>query len=88
MHWLKLMDRKAFVSLTRVYVQSLGKLYARDVRTFFEEAKLRVLGPKDRRGKGSGSKEDLAGKLKQQAQNLSSAKNISPGNLIGKLLVI
>jgi len=85
MHWLKLMDRKAFVSLTQVYVQSLGKLYTRDIREFFEEAKNRVTAGKDRKHKGSGSREDLAGKFKQQAHSLGSSNKGAPqGNLLGE----
>ncbi|KAK5650695.1 hypothetical protein RI129_001724 [Pyrocoelia pectoralis] len=42
MHWLKVMDRKAYDGLRKVYTDSLGKLYDRDIRSLFELAKERV----------------------------------------------
>lgn len=36
------MDRKAYDGLKKVYTDSLGKLYDRDIRTLFEMAKERV----------------------------------------------
>lgn len=36
------MDRKAYVALMKVYTSSLGKLYERDIKRFFEEAKLKI----------------------------------------------
>ena len=80
------MDRKAYIGLSKVYINSFNKLYDRDIRNFFEEAKMRISGPRDRRVKGGGSKEDLAGKIKQQAQSLSSGvgvKTTPQGNLLG-----
>lgn len=80
------MDRKAYIGLSKIYISSFNKLYDRDIRNFFEEAKMRISGPRDRRTKGSGSKEDLAGKIKQQAQNLSSGVGVKAtpqGNLLG-----
>jgi len=47
MHWCKVMDRKAYVALMRIYTSSLGKLYERDVKQFMEEAKQRVLASMD-----------------------------------------
>ena len=35
MHWTKAMDRKTYDGLTRVYTQSLSKIYERDIITFF-----------------------------------------------------
>lgn len=43
MHWMKCMDRKAYERLTKVYTSSLSKVYERDIRTFFEQAKSLVL---------------------------------------------
>uniref|UniRef100_A0A1Y1MFS9 Exocyst complex component Sec3 PIP2-binding N-terminal domain-containing protein n=1 Tax=Photinus pyralis TaxID=7054 RepID=A0A1Y1MFS9_PHOPY len=42
MHWLKVMDRKAYDGLKKVYTDSLGKLYDRDIRSLFDLAKERV----------------------------------------------
>uniref|UniRef100_A0A182N268 Exocyst complex component Sec3 PIP2-binding N-terminal domain-containing protein n=1 Tax=Anopheles dirus TaxID=7168 RepID=A0A182N268_9DIPT len=39
MHWMKIMDRKAYDALTKVYTTSLSKVYDRDIHTFFENAK-------------------------------------------------
>lgn len=42
MHWSKLMDRKAYDSLRKVYTDSFGKLYERDLRNMFDAAKEKV----------------------------------------------
>ncbi|KAH8300433.1 hypothetical protein KR018_005356 [Drosophila ironensis] len=42
MHWTKAMDRKTYDGLMRVYTASLSKIYDRDVRNFFNLAKLQV----------------------------------------------
>lgn len=38
------MDRKAYESLKKVYTDSLGKLYDRDIKNLFENAKDRITG--------------------------------------------
>lgn len=38
------MDRKAYDSLRKVYTDSLGKLYERDLKNLFEAAKEKVAG--------------------------------------------
>lgn len=43
MHWCKVMDRKAYIALMRIYTSSLGKLYERHIKQFMEEAKRRVV---------------------------------------------
>ncbi|XP_017842021.1 exocyst complex component 1 [Drosophila busckii] len=42
MHWAKAMDRKTYDGLMRVYTASLSKIYERDVKNFFNLAKLQV----------------------------------------------
>ncbi|XP_043646692.1 exocyst complex component 1 [Drosophila teissieri] len=42
MHWAKAMDRKTYDGLMRVYTASLSKIYDRDVRNFFNLAKIQV----------------------------------------------
>ncbi|KAH8319527.1 hypothetical protein KR067_012707 [Drosophila pandora] len=42
MHWTKAMDRKTYDGLMRVYTASLSKIYERDVRNFFNLAKMQV----------------------------------------------
>nr|XP_018898430.1 PREDICTED: exocyst complex component 1 isoform X2 [Bemisia tabaci] len=59
MHWCKAMDRKAFNSLTKVYTNSISKLYERDVKQFLEDARQRVAAGQSKMG---GSKEDVASK--------------------------
>ncbi|XP_050532723.1 exocyst complex component 1 isoform X2 [Daktulosphaira vitifoliae] len=54
MHWCKAMDRKAFLALSKVYTTSLSKLYERDIKSFLDDAKLRVNA-----GNLSNSKEDI-----------------------------
>lgn len=50
MHWMKAMDRKAYTALMRVYTGAISKLYDRDIKQFFEEAKLRISGFRDKKG--------------------------------------
>ncbi|XP_063242626.1 exocyst complex component 1 [Bacillus rossius redtenbacheri] len=68
MRWCKAMDYKAYTALSRVYTSSLGKLYEREVRRFFELARQQVSGSRDRRVRTSGSNQDLAGKQKTPGQ--------------------
>ncbi|KAF5308647.1 hypothetical protein FQR65_LT06108 [Abscondita terminalis] len=42
MHWIKVMDRKAYDGLRKLYTDSLGKLYDRDIRNLFEIGKERI----------------------------------------------
>ncbi|XP_067000465.2 exocyst complex component 1 isoform X2 [Anabrus simplex] len=83
MHWCKAMDRKAYVALAKVYTNSLSKLYERDIKQFFEEAKQQISGSREKKGKGSGSNQDITGKLKQQAQNFGPSKSPPPSGLLG-----
>lgn len=39
MHWSKVMDKKAYESLRKVYTESMGKLYEKDLKILFENAK-------------------------------------------------
>lgn len=50
MHWCKAMDRKAYTALTKVYTNSLSKLYDRDIKQFFEEAKQQISGMREKKG--------------------------------------
>ncbi|KAK4883341.1 hypothetical protein RN001_006660 [Aquatica leii] len=43
MHWIKVMDRKAYDGLRKVYTDSLGKLYDRDIRNLFEIGKEKII---------------------------------------------
>ncbi|XP_030385383.1 exocyst complex component 1 [Scaptodrosophila lebanonensis] len=42
MHWTKAMDNKTYAGLMRVYTASLCKIYDRDLRNFFNLAKMQV----------------------------------------------
>lgn len=44
MHWCKTMDRRAYIALRKVYTDSIGKLYDRDLKLFFEQALHLVTG--------------------------------------------
>lgn len=39
MHWTKAMDRKSYDGLTKVYTTSMSKVYEREIRHFFEQAR-------------------------------------------------
>ncbi|XP_059608782.1 exocyst complex component 1 [Phlebotomus argentipes] len=43
MHWLKAMDRKAYDQLAKVYTSSLNKVYDREIRHFFDQARQQVM---------------------------------------------
>uniref|UniRef100_A0A1L8DVX7 Putative exocyst protein sec3 n=1 Tax=Nyssomyia neivai TaxID=330878 RepID=A0A1L8DVX7_9DIPT len=43
MHWLKAMDRKAYEQLAKVYTSSLNKVYDREIRHFFDQARQLVM---------------------------------------------
>lgn len=43
MQLLRALDNKAFVQLTKVYTDAMSKLYKRDLRRFFEEAKNKLI---------------------------------------------
>lgn len=89
MHWIRALDHRAYQHLNKTYATSISKLYERDIRLFFEEARQRISG--GRRLRGSGSSQDIAsmsgvaGKLTSQikhgAQNLSTRANT--GALLG-----
>lgn len=46
MRLLRALDNKAFIQLTKVYTGTMSKLYQRDLKLFFEEAKVRVTSKK------------------------------------------
>ncbi|XP_012272171.1 exocyst complex component 1 [Orussus abietinus] len=43
MQLLRTLDNKAFIQLTKVYTGNMSKLYQRDLKLFFEEAKTRLV---------------------------------------------
>lgn len=56
MHWSKTMDRKAYIALKKVYTDSIGKLYDRDLKLFFEQALHIVMGDELTRNKAQNVK--------------------------------
>jgi len=44
MDWLKTMDMESYQSLRKTYISSMQKIYERNIRALFEEAKMRVSG--------------------------------------------
>lgn len=51
------MDRKAYIALRKVYTDSIGKLYDRDLKYFFEQALHLVLGDELARTKAQNVKQ-------------------------------
>lgn len=43
MRLLRALDQKAFIQLTKVYTKTMGSLYQRNFKFFFEEAKDRLI---------------------------------------------
>lgn len=43
MQLLRALDNKAFVQLTKVYTDTMSKLYKRDLKRFFEEARNKLI---------------------------------------------
>ncbi|EEC10565.1 exocyst complex component sec3, putative, partial [Ixodes scapularis] len=67
MRWLSRADASRFQSLQQLYISTMGKLYERELRTFFEQARDRLSSKTatlDRRGTwsspSSGSNQDLS----------------------------
>ncbi|KAA0187594.1 hypothetical protein HAZT_HAZT005624 [Hyalella azteca] len=99
MHWVRAMDDRSYQHLTRTYCSAISKVYEREVRMFFEEARTRVVAGKKLRGVSGNSNPDLsqpssgqgvAGKLtsqlKQQAATSLGATRTttaSGGRLLG-----
>uniref|UniRef100_A0A6A7G1L6 Exocyst complex component 1-like n=3 Tax=Hirondellea gigas TaxID=1518452 RepID=A0A6A7G1L6_9CRUS len=96
MHWVRAMDTRAYQHLSRTYTHAISKLYDREVRSFFDEARTRVVAGKKLRGVSGTSNPDLsqsggnASKLtsqfKQQAANTLNtgrAMATSTGRLLG-----
>lgn len=48
MHWTRAMDRKAYDLLCKVYTNSMGKVYEREIRHFFEQARQLIGNMKQR----------------------------------------
>ena len=49
MHWLKATDPACYEKLLEVYTTSICKLYERDLRQFFDEARSKVLGLREKK---------------------------------------
>ena len=49
MHWLKATDRACYEKLLEVYTTSIGKLYERDLRQFFDEARAKVVALREKK---------------------------------------
>ncbi|XP_055379059.1 exocyst complex component 1 [Condylostylus longicornis] len=58
MHWMKMMGNKAYDGLTEVYTSSLSKIYERDLRIFFAQARQKLSNRHD------SSREDLDSSVK------------------------
>ena len=51
MHWLKATDHGCYEKLLEVYTNSICKLYERDLRQFFDEARSKVIGLREKKSK-------------------------------------
>ncbi|XP_052872288.1 exocyst complex component 1 [Anopheles cruzii] len=72
MHWMKTMDRKAYDALIKVYTASLSKVYDRDIRTFFENAK-QALSEKRFNSREDVNNSSMSNKLKLGQQSTKQA---------------
>ncbi|XP_070552598.1 exocyst complex component 1-like isoform X2 [Ptychodera flava] len=90
MLWLKRADQTSFTKLFKVYATSLSKLYDREIREFFESARMRVQG-KDRRlfphrdskdrlsaGGSSGELHKAGSKVSSRASSLQDVTGSDP----------
>lgn len=59
MNWLKQMDGEAYASLLKTYTVSIQKIYEKNVKVLFEEARTRISGNAASVGRLSGSANDL-----------------------------
>ncbi|XP_039288046.1 exocyst complex component 1-like isoform X3 [Nilaparvata lugens] len=80
MHWCKVMDRKAYTALCKVYTNALGKLYERDIKHFLDGAKQNVSGHP------GGSKEDLSAAKRQAKESKAGGGSSGGGSGGGQLL--
>lgn len=78
-HWMKTMDPKNFNALQSTYRTSLCKLYDKDIKKFFENARFKISGNKLLSAPTSGSSQDLSGGKKVTAKYGAA----SPGGLLG-----
>ena len=49
MHWLKATDHTCYEKLLEVYTTSIGKLYERDLKQFFDDARTKVIGLREKK---------------------------------------
>lgn len=78
MRLLRALDNKAFTQLTKVYTGTMCKLYQRDLKLFFEEAKTRVTSKKlNGNTTFHGLLHPLRNILRQTDQRLTFLANVS-----------
>uniref|UniRef100_T1JC86 Exocyst complex component Sec3 PIP2-binding N-terminal domain-containing protein n=1 Tax=Strigamia maritima TaxID=126957 RepID=T1JC86_STRMM len=64
MNWLRNVEYSSYEALSKTYTSSLRKLYDRDIREFFDNAKQTISGKSEKEKKGkSGSSQDLNGSV-------------------------
>lgn len=79
MHWMKTMDRKAYDALIKVYNASLSKVYDRDIRLFFENARQTLAF------KRLGSREDIPSNAMSNKLKIGPQSNKQPTQPYGIL---
>uniref|UniRef100_I3J486 Exocyst complex component 1 n=1 Tax=Oreochromis niloticus TaxID=8128 RepID=I3J486_ORENI len=91
MEWLKNTHREKYEGLSRTYVEYMSKLYEREIKEFFEVAKIKMAGtskdPKGKFGKPTLPRKESA--LKQETESLhgSSGKLTGSTSSLNKLTV-
>lgn len=77
MHWLKVMDRKVYDNLSKIYTDSLRTVYDREIKKFFEQAKQQLSNKK------FGSREDLNSSMTNKLKLQQTAKIVIPYGTLG-----
>jgi len=76
-HWLKATDRACYEKLLEVYTTSIGKLYERDLRQFFDEARAKVVALREKKLRGSDSGSEVGTKYLTMKNSSSNTTTIS-----------
>lgn len=89
MQLLRALDNRAFVQLTKVYTDTMSKLYKRDLKRFFEEAKNKLIGKRLQAStsKSSGQKaEDILNPAPICLLSNETWAPVGEGNLLDSVL--
>lgn len=73
MHWTKAMDRKAYDGLAKVYTTSLSKVYEREIKNYFEQARVMV----------NGNRDEMTASVSNKSKNQNSKVASIPYGILG-----